>query len=48
MLRKRAAERVAHPRGVDAGGHRAVVQTVEEFVSMPRSDGQARGAIAHE
>ena len=47
VLRERAAQRVADPGGIDAGGHRPVVEAVEELLCVLRGGGQACGAIAH-
>jgi hypothetical protein len=46
-LWQRAAERVTHACGVDAGGHRTLVDAVEELPCVPRGGGQAGGSIAH-
>ena len=47
VLRQWAAERIAHACGIDAGGHRTVVEAVEELPCVLRGGGQACSTIAH-
>ncbi len=47
VLRQRTAESIAHAGGIDAGGHRALVEAGEKLPGVLRGGGQAGGAIAH-
>ena len=47
VLGQSAAQCVAHGCGVDAGGHRPLVEAAQKLPCVPRGRGQACGAIAH-